>query len=62
MASALIKLWPWQDPNADSIFAAIVSPTTYTSVSGHIAYTEIAVLAGLLGVLALWLMTKYTND
>jgi len=62
MASALIKLWPWQDPNADSIFAAIVSPTKYTSVSGHIAYTEIAVLAGLLGVLALWLMTKYTND
>ena len=62
MSSALLKLWPWQDANAESVFSAAVSPTTYTSIAGLSAYTEYAVLAGLLGVLALWLMTKYSND
>jgi putative membrane protein len=62
MSSALLKLWPWQDANAESVFSAAVSPTTYTCIAGLSAYTEYAVLAGLLGVLALWLMTKYSND
>ena len=62
MSSALLKLWPWQDANAESVFSAAVSPTTYTSIAGLSAHTEYAVLAGLLGVLALWLMTKYSND
>lgn len=62
MSSALIKLWPWQDANAESIFTALVSPAAYASSVGLSAYTEFAVLAGLLGVFALWLMTKYSND
>ena len=62
MSSALIKLWPWQDPNAASVFSAPLSPVGYTSIVGQSAYTEFAVLAGLLGVLALWLMTKSAND
>ena len=62
MSSALLKLWPWQDANAEGVFSAAVSPTTYTCIAGLSAYTEYAVLAGLLGVLALWLMTKYSND
>ncbi len=62
MSSALIKLWPWQDANAESIFTALVSPAAYASSVELRAYTEFAVLWGLLGVLALWLMTKYSND
>ncbi len=62
MSSALLKLWPWQDASAESAFSAILNPATYTSIAGLSAYTEYAVLAGLLGVLAIWLMTKYSND
>jgi putative membrane protein len=62
MASALIKLWPWQLPDSENVFSALTSPAGYAVTVGQGAYVEAAALAGLLGVLALWLMAKLTKN
>jgi putative membrane protein len=63
MATALIKLWPWQivasqsAPDAYDVFHTLQSPQQYAA-AGNEAYLGLSLMAALLGGAGIWLLSK----
>ncbi|MEC8144144.1 MAG: DUF368 domain-containing protein [Pseudomonadota bacterium] len=63
MATALIKLWPWQiiasqsASDAFGVFYTLQSPQQYVA-AGNEAYLGLSLMAALLGGTGIWLLSK----
>ena len=66
MATALVKLWPWQaldgdqEPNSNGFLSYLYWPHDYAQ-SGADAFLLLAVLAGCMGGLSVWLLSKFAQ-
>jgi putative membrane protein len=66
MATALVKLWPWQayggdqEPNSNGFLSYLRWPHDY-ALSGAEAFLLLAVLAGCMGGLSVWLLSKFAQ-
>ena len=66
MAMALVKLWPWQalgtDQNSSSsgVFSYLRWPQEYAQ-GGDEAFMLLVVIAGCLGGLSVWLLSKFAQ-
>lgn len=66
MATGLVKLWPWQalvtgqDPHAGGAFSYLRWPNEY-ALTGADAFFPLALFAGCLGGLSVWLLSKFSQ-
>lgn len=66
MATALVKLWPWQtlggdqEPGSGGMFSYLRWPYEY-ALEGTDAFMLLAVFAGCMGGLSVWLLSKFAQ-
>lgn len=64
MATALLKLWPWQastisaSDSSHGLFSLLLLPQQYAS-QGQQDFLLLAVVAGILGGMGIWLLSKF---
>ena len=67
MATALIKLWPWQAAQSQTtaeaygVFAVLQWPSQYAA-NGNEAFLALSIVAGLLGGAGIWLLSKLSTQ
>jgi putative membrane protein len=61
MLGSLFKLWPWQANDAPDAPARLLSPAQYAVVMDSQAYILWACVLFLIGVAALWMLTKLAD-
>jgi len=67
MATALIRLWPWQivasqsAPDAYGVFQTLQLPQQYAAAGGE-AYLGLSLMAALLGGAGIWLLSKLSSQ
>jgi putative membrane protein len=66
MTTALVKLWPWQalgtdqNPSSSGVFSYLRWPHEYAQ-GGDEAFLLLVMLAGCLGGLSVWLLSKFAQ-